>query len=318
MNKKLNKKSEQLFNKEWIISYQYALLEDLILGRNNKFSLAQNCTKYALIDSKTQFIESYKQFGHNDYYVCEFLKSVRENTKNLAKSLIKSEKITSIGQQQFINGVDNQHFSTNKLLKIVFHCLYGNCVLIQDEFYCLQLMKNLMEIQFRTEDLNAQLDLRRLIRRQSCSFNILFKLYMTFSHSSQLFLTAALYEPITKILNDEWYLDIDPDKALARFSQDDILNKFGHPSTKEYKLKTQKYREKILNSLHAVTTSFIESLSSSMFCFPASLSWLVNQLYQIVNKNLNTKMNQDVRKYIFLTHKLIKNDQKIFFFLKDG
>ena len=143
--------------------------------------------------------------------------------------IVKSEKYNSIQVNctQFIPGVDNQHFSTQKLIKIVFHSLYGNCILIQDEYYCLQLMKHLIEIQFGSDELNANVnvDLRRLIQRPSCSFNILFKLYMTFSHSSQLFLTASLYEPITKILNDEWYLDIDPSKALARFSNEDIINK---------------------------------------------------------------------------------------------
>jgi hypothetical protein len=170
--------------------------------------------------------------------VSEFLKALREKTRYVARLLVRSERYTSSQQHhvnglQLLPGVDNQHFSTQKLIKIVFHSLYGNCILMQDEYFCLQLMKHLMEMQFsgaggspssseQQPDVN---DLRRLIRRPSCSFNILFKLYMTFSHSSQLFLTAALYEPISKMLNDEWYLDIDPDKALARFSNDDIMKK---------------------------------------------------------------------------------------------
>jgi hypothetical protein len=227
----LIKKSEQLFNKEWIISQQYAILEDLILGRN-KLTTSQNCTNYSLIHNKTKFVESYKQFGHNDYYVCEFLKALREKTKSVARLVIRSEKYTTSMQHvngvQLIPGVDNQYFSPQKLIKIIFHSLYGNCILIQDEYYCLQLMRHLMEMQF-SSGLNLEqqdmVDLRRLIRRQSCSFNILFKLYMTFSHSSQLFLTASLYEAISKMLNDEWYLDVDPEKALARFSNEDIIAK---------------------------------------------------------------------------------------------
>ena len=35
---------------------------------------------------------------------------------------------------------------------------------------------------------------------------------------------TSLHEPITQILGDEWYLDVDPDKALGRFTQEEIIN----------------------------------------------------------------------------------------------
>lgn len=210
------------------------------MGRS-KSTMSQTCARYALSPARTQFIESHKQFGHHDYYVAEFLKALRERPSHLAKLIVRSEKYTStstslssmlassLGPGQLLPGVDNQYFSTQRLVKAAFHSLYGNCLLIQDECLCLQLMKHLLEHQFGMADgpdqTSTNVDLRRLIRRQSCSFNIMFKLYMTFSHSSQLFLTAALYEPIAKMLNDEWYLDIEPDKALARFSNEDIIAK---------------------------------------------------------------------------------------------
>ena len=80
-------------------------------------------------------------------------------------------------------------------------------------------------IDFNSANVNNNIDLRRLIRKQSCSFNILFKLFTSFSYSAQLFLTAALYEPITQILTGEWFLDTDPDKALARFTTEEITNR---------------------------------------------------------------------------------------------
>lgn len=33
--------------------------------------------------------------------------------------------------------------------------------------------------------------------------------------------------------------------------------------------------------------TFIDSISASLFCFPSSLSWIVNQLYIIVSNNKN-------------------------------
>ena len=251
------KKSEQLFNKQWLVARQHLILEDLILGRN-KYTTTQCCTKYSVLTNKTQFIESYKVFGHNDYYVGEFLKALRDKPLYLANLIIKSEKNSaSFSSAQLIQGVDNQFFTPQQLIPIVFRSLYGNVVLKKDEVICMQLLKYLMEIQFggglsstslavsnaSTNDqlktsqsltnitnlieMNAanNVDLRRLIRKQSCSFNILFKLFTSFAYSAQLFLTAALYEPINQILTGEWFLDVDSDKALARFTTEEIINR---------------------------------------------------------------------------------------------
>ncbi len=292
MKLKLLKKSEQLFNKQWLISRQHLILDDLILGRN-KSTVTQCCTKFSMLTHKTQFVESYKIFGPNDYYVGEFIKSLRDKPAYLAKLIVKSEKLTTSSTSiQLLSGVDNQYFSAQQLIPIYFQSLYGNCVLKQDEFLCLHLLKNLMQLQFGGQQ-NETTDLRRLIRKQSCSFNILFKSYTTFAYSAQLFLTAALYEPIIQVITDEWFLDIDSEKALARFNTEEIINRFGHPSSKEYKAKTQKYREKIVNQLYNATMSFIENINANLFCFPSSLSWLVSQLYQIVSKLTNKTTNQN-------------------------
>lgn len=234
-----------------------------------------------------QFIESYKILGHHDYYVSEFLKSLREKPHYLVNLILIAEKINSgffLNTVDFIRGIENQIFSPQNLIQIIFQSLYANCVLVQDESLCLQLLKNLLKNQFCSEEVQ-NIDLRKLIRKQSCSFNILFKMYTSFSHSAQLFLITALHDPINQILTDEWFLDVDPDKAMARFSIEEKINKFGHPSTKEYKIKTQKYREKIVSLLHNTTMSFIESIISSLYAFPPSMSWLVYQLYTQISKN---------------------------------
>lgn len=226
---------------------------------------------------------------------------------------------------QLIRGLDNHLFFSNRILiPMLFQSVYGNCVLNQDELYCLQVLKNLIEIQFsdnQASNTNSQLffnsntsqqsandfysnniDLRKLIRKTSCSFNILFRYYTSFAFSTQLFLHTSLHEPITNLLNDEWYLDIDPDKALGRFSHEEIVNRFGQPNTKEYKLKTLKYRERIVNQLYSATVLFIESISANLFCFPQSLAWLVNQMYRTVTRSMNARnqTNQQDVKYLWL------------------
>ena len=239
------KKSETLFQQQWSIGHQHLLLEDLICGRSNKISTTkQICSQFSLFNEPLEFTESHKVFGHNDYHVGEFLKALRQHPKYLAYLLVRSEKCcTQMASPQLISGVDNQTFFSNQqLLPIVFQSIYGNCILYQDEKYCLQLLKYLIEMQFSSgsasslinfneassnvgsNEFYTNIDLRKLIRKQSCSFNIIFSFYTSFVFSAQLFLHTSLHEPITQILGDEWYLDVDPDKALGRFTQEEIIN----------------------------------------------------------------------------------------------
>ncbi len=344
---KVLKKSEHLFHKQWIIGRQHTLIEDLIYGRhtskssNPTLTAKQTCSKHAQLNNRIQFIESHRLLGHHDYYVSECLKQLRDNPTTLANYLVKSElKHQYIQYQPIINNNNNNNIdhsifrhnnsptnnnnnnthncinnsvliSNQHLIPIVFQSLYGNCVLIQDELHCLQLLKSLIELQFTqrpssflsfsssynnnnnnnnnlkqlSELFSNNIDLRKLIRKQTCSFNIMFKYYTSFAYSTQLFLTTALREPITQLLTDEWYLDIDADKALGRFSSEELIARFGPINSKEHKIKTAKYRDKIVAQLHAITVNFVESISSNLFCFPASMAWLVNQLYFHVSRS---------------------------------
>ena len=244
---KVVKKSEKLFQKQWSIGHQHLIIEDLIFARgNNKINATQACRQFFKLTDQINFIESHKVIGHNDYHISEFFKALRENPKHLAAFIIKSEKCTQMAAPQLISGVDNQlYFSNQIIIPLIFQSIFGNCVLNQDEVYCLQVLKNLIELQFSSahaipsnpdvlfnntnsnqsnDFYSNNIDLRRLIRKQSCSFNILFRFYTSFAFSTQLFLHTSLHEPITQVLNDEWFLDIDPDKALGRFSQEEIIN----------------------------------------------------------------------------------------------
>lgn len=217
------KKAEQLFRKTWMISYQHILLEDLNFGRavttNNLASLKQilnqYCTKYTNLNKKPSFVESYKLLSYNDYKISEFLKHLKDNPKYLATCLVKSEK--SINSSAMVTTSNVQH-----LIPIIFSSLYANGLLVNDEMLVLQLLKQLIEIQF-----SDSVDLRRLIRKSSCSFNIVFKHYTEFVFSTRLFLTAALHEPILQLLmQDESYLDIDPTKAFERLSPEERYERY--------------------------------------------------------------------------------------------
>jgi hypothetical protein len=279
------KKAEQLFRKTWIISYQHILLDDLNYGRaavntNNLASLKQilnqYCAKYTNLNKKPNFIESYKLLSYNDYKISEFLKNLKDNPKYLATFLVKCEKSPPVAA--LINVLN--------IVPIIFNSLYANGLLINDEMHVLQLLKQLIELQFTDQNV----DLRRLIRKQSCSFNIVFKYYTEFVFSTRLFLTAALHEPILQLLmQDEWYYDIDPNKALERFSPEERYKRFGDINSEKYKVEFTKHRELIVNKLYKFTMAFIDSINSNLFCFPSSLGWLVSHIFNLLT---NKKVNQ--------------------------
>lgn len=127
-----------------------------------------------------------------------------------------------------------------------------------------------------------------MLRNSSCSF---FRLYTEFHEglfTSKLFLTASLQAPILQLLTDiEYFLDIDPDKALERFPPEDRLKKFGKEGSAEYNSRIVKYRKWTVNSLHAITSKFITNLKDNLHCFPAPLSWLIKQIVGFLSKSSN-------------------------------
>ena len=55
---------------------------------------------------------------------------------------------------------------------------------------------------------------QRLLRRGSCVFSRVYKAFCEGLFEAKLFLTSALHQPTMQlIMDDEWYLDIDPNKV---------------------------------------------------------------------------------------------------------
>jgi hypothetical protein len=205
------KKSQTLFKNQWVLGKQYLIIENLMCHR----SYSEITEKFFSLEEVT-FVESHKVFGHNDYHVSEFMKSLRQNPQKVAELIVKSEKFMS----QITGGIEQPvSFSNQHFVAIVFQSIYGNCIFERDDNCCLKLLEYLIDIQFSASDL---IDVRKLIRKQSCSFNILFNFYTTLTFSTQLFLHVSFHDQITQLLNDEWYLDIDEVQALNRFSKEEI------------------------------------------------------------------------------------------------
>ena len=70
------------------------------------------------------------------------------------------------------------------------------------------------------------------------------------------------------LMEDEWFYDIDPERALYRFPPQERIKRFGQPGTNEYEQKTKEYREQTVGKLSALAERFIRSIKNNMHCFP--------------------------------------------------
>uniref|UniRef100_A0A8B9HQD9 GTPase activating protein and VPS9 domains 1 n=1 Tax=Astyanax mexicanus TaxID=7994 RepID=A0A8B9HQD9_ASTMX len=122
---------------------------------------------------------------------------------------------------------------------------------------------------------------RRLLRRGTCAFSILFKLFSEGLYSAKLFLTATLHEPIMQLLvEDEDHLETDPAKLTERFTPAQQERLFGEKGSDGYRRKVQAAVESNEAKLVALVNSFIGYLKQNTYCFPQSLRWIVSQMYK--------------------------------------
>ena len=144
--------------------------------------------------------------------------------------------------------------------------------------WVLQVLKSLIEERIAVSD-----NPRRALRKSSSAFSVFFKLFIDSLFSARLFLTAALHKPVMQLLmEDEWFYDVDAQRALHRFPPAERLRRFGKPDSVEYAKKTEVYRQRTAKKLMAIASRFVESLKNNMYCFPHSLSWIVAQLFSVM------------------------------------
>ncbi|XP_033725234.1 GTPase-activating protein and VPS9 domain-containing protein 1-like isoform X1 [Pecten maximus] len=256
--------AEELYHESWVTREQKACLDSLIFSPQNL--APKECCRRANLLQWTNFVDSYKHLSYHDSKYGEFLKFLRENSTLLAHCIETGEKSS------------NEY--TQKVVPLLVSSVCGNCLLLEDEQIALQMMTTLAELQLATND-----DPRRLLRKGSCAFSVMYKLVLDSLFSTKLFLTAALHDPVMRLLmEDEWFYDIDPQKALVRFHPQERMRRFGEPGTEDHVKKFQEYRTFIVDKLVVLANRFINSLKNNIHCFPAGLGWLVSQIYHILTK----------------------------------
>lgn len=260
LNNEVLKTAEKLYRAAWIAKQQRINLDRLIL--TSAEASPAECCQHAKVLEDTQFVDGYKTLGFQESIYGEFLGRLRENPRLVASCLVAGERLN--------------HEHTQGVIHTVFTSLYGNCIMQEDESYLLQVLRYLVEFELKEND-----NPRRLLRRGTCAFSILFKLFSEGLYSAKLFLTATLHEPIMQLLvEDEDHLETDPAKLIDRFTPAQQERLFGEKGTEEYRRKVQAAVEANEAKLVTLVNSFIGYLKQNTYCFPQSLRWIVSQMYK--------------------------------------
>ncbi|XP_061459725.1 GTPase-activating protein and VPS9 domain-containing protein 1 isoform X6 [Rhineura floridana] len=263
LNADVLKTAEKLYRTAWISKQQRINLDRLII--TSAEASPAECCQHAKVLEDTQFVDGYKQLGFQETAYGEFLNRLRENPRLIASCLVAGEKL-------------NQE-NTQSVIHTVFTSIYGNCIMPEDESYLLQVLRYLVEFELKESD-----NPRRLLRRGTCAFSILFKLFSEGLFSAKLFLTATLHEPIMQLLvEDEDHLETDPSKLIDRFSPAQQEKLFGEKGTEKFRQKVQEMVESNEAKLVALVNKFIGYLKQNTYCFPHSLRWIVSQMYKTLS-----------------------------------
>ncbi|XP_063000605.1 GTPase-activating protein and VPS9 domain-containing protein 1 isoform X2 [Elgaria multicarinata webbii] len=263
LNAEVLKTAEKLYRTAWISKQQRINLDRLII--TSAEASPAECCQHAKVLEDTQFVDGYKQLGFQETAYGEFLNRLRENPRLIASCLVAGEKL-------------NQE-NTQSIIHMVFTSIYGNCIMPEDESYLLQVLRYLIEFELKESD-----NPRRLLRRGTCAFSILFKLFSEGLFSAKLFLTATLHEPIMQLLvEDEDHLETDPNKLIERFSPAQQEKLFGEKGTEKFRQKVQEMVDSNEAKLVALVNKFISYLKQNTYCFPHSLRWIVSQMYKTLS-----------------------------------
>ncbi|XP_069695345.1 GTPase-activating protein and VPS9 domain-containing protein 1 [Periplaneta americana] len=268
LNEKVITGSSRLAQLAWVTAQQRDNLNRLIVARPDCTPAA--CCKRANTLDSTVFVDGYKVLGFQECLAYgEFLQTLRTSPQLLASCLVAGDRLLP----------DMMHGIIHSLMA----GLFGSSLLPEDKLLALRLLRYLTELQLVPSE-----NPRRLLRQKSCAFARLYGEFHEGLFSAKLFLTAALHKPIMQLLvEDEMFLDIDPDKATVRFPPEERLKKFGPEGSPEYSVRLQEYRKWTNSCLVAITNRFVLSLRNNMHCFPTGVCWLVRQIAGLLSKSGN-------------------------------
>ncbi|XP_037082533.1 GTPase-activating protein and VPS9 domain-containing protein 1-like [Pollicipes pollicipes] len=261
LNKKVMKAVEDLYHLSWITRQQQINLEGLILSRAG-ITPAVCCRRDSHLQS-AQFVDSYRQLGPIDPFYSELLQQLRSNPALVARLLLFGER--------------SDPAQVTTLVDTIYSGVYGNCILQEDQLSVLQVLRQLMVTQVVCAEAP-----QRLLRRGSCVFSRVYKAFCEGLFAAKLFLTAALHQPVMQLLmDDEWFLDIDPNKVDEGLSAEERTARLGRPAVGGADGRAR-YHAAVADRLARLTERFVTHIADNAACFPPSLSWVVRTLYHLL------------------------------------
>ncbi|KAF6211715.1 hypothetical protein GE061_012229 [Apolygus lucorum] len=260
LNEKVVHSSSRLAQLAWITSHQRLNLNRLVVSRVSP----ANCCKRARSLDATKFVDAHSILGYQKCHCYgELLRSLRDNPEMVSRCLVEGDRCVP-----------------EEIASLIYSLvagLYSSCVLPKDRSVVLNILSNLITLQLIESETP-----RRLLRPGTCAFSCLYSAFHENLYSAKLFLTAALHEPIMKLLMmDENYLDIDPEKVAIRLEERSRLLGTGD---EPYKVDLATHRASTVKSLVEVTQTFIDCIRENLHSFPSPVFWLVNQIYMKLTK----------------------------------
>ncbi|XP_049886580.1 GTPase-activating protein and VPS9 domain-containing protein 1 [Pectinophora gossypiella] len=266
LNEEVEKSALELLQTAWICSMQRQNLTNLITTRCEAESIVA-CQRASLLEATT-FVDVYKVLKYKEATALgELLGWLRDSPHLVALSLMLGE----------------EHMPAT-LPSALVAGLYGSCRSAADRTRLLAVIRLLIKHQMTPSS-----DPRKLFRTGRCALASLYAVFRDGHTPARQFLVAALQGPVMAVLHeDEFFLDIDPDKAMERFSPQDRLKKFGQANSAEYNAKVARYRKWIVQSLYNLTSKFIASLREHWPNFPATIAWIVQQMVHLLKQHSRT------------------------------
>ncbi|VEN49439.1 unnamed protein product [Callosobruchus maculatus] len=265
LNDLVRNKTGLIIRSAWLTNKQKLLLYQRDISTQN----------YQKVDHllNSQFVDAKHVIGFpNAVKLGNFLQLLRSRPTQLAKWLIHGEQISE----------DPHSYST--ILETVVIGLYGSLLFPEDVKHMLSLLYELAKLQLlNCEDPRRLFYFFRVLKQRICSFKQLYFLFHEVLQSAKYFLSATLEIPIIQMMsNNDYYLDIDPDKSLMRYNsnENDVQNIFR---------TAEEFRLEVANRLINFANIFMNNLLENVYSFPKPLSWIVSHVSKIIEKSFNAK-----------------------------
>lgn len=262
----IKKKTELLIQSTWI-----TVKQRLYLLNQREFT-AQGYQHIKFI-TKPEFVYAKTLLGFPAAVKMEdLLQTLRNHPEQLAQWLFLGEETVSLN-----------------ILQSIVTGLYSSCLFPEDTTYFLKLLFELGKLQL-TKCENP----RGILKQGNCSFKNLYLMFTEVLLNAKFFLSVALELPILRVAaSRDFYLDLDPDKSLMRYRQNEnnIKSEFRD---------VQEYRNEVTRRLVQFTNFFIGSLRENVYSFPKSIAWIVYRVSQIITKSFGSKQaNAIVTELVF-------------------